>query len=136
VQYTLAIDRSDHRIAHLYDEFHPAVLRLIAATIRAARKAGKPVSVCGEMAGDVAACALLLGMGLTEFSMHPASLLRVKREVLRSEVSRLTPRVRRLLAVDDPVRMRSSLERLAEHREPMATRRWEDAGQPDEQAVP
>jgi phosphotransferase system enzyme I (PtsI) len=136
VQYTLAIDRSDHRIAHLYDEFHPAVLRLIAATIRAARKAGKPVSVCGEMAGDVAACALLLGMGLTEFSMHPASLLRVKREVLRSDVSRLTPRVRRLLTLDDPVRVRSSLDRLADRGEPMATRRWEDAGQPDEQAVP
>ncbi|HZH06242.1 MAG TPA: phosphoenolpyruvate--protein phosphotransferase [Lautropia sp.] len=136
VQYTLAIDRSDHRIAHLYDEFHPAVLRLIAATIRAARKAGKPVSVCGEMAGDVAACALLLGMGLTEFSMHPASLLRVKREVLRSDVSRLTPRVRRLLTLDDPVRVRSSLDRLADRGEPMSTRRWEDAGQPDEQAVP
>src|SRR5690606_22098940 len=80
VQYTLAIDRSDPRVAHLYDEFHPAVLQLIAGTIRAARKAGKPVSVCGEMAGNVEACGLLLGMGLTEFSMHPASLLRVKRE--------------------------------------------------------
>jgi phosphotransferase system enzyme I (PtsI) len=131
VQYTLAIDRSDHRIAHLYDEFHPAVLRLIAATIRAAQKAGKPVSVCGEMAGDVDACALLLGMGLTEFSMHPASLLRIKREVLRSEVSRLAPRVRRLLAIEDPSRMRAGLERLADRREPMATRRWEDASQPD-----
>ncbi len=136
VQYTLAIDRTDHRIAHLYDEFHPAVLRLIAATLRAGQKAGKPVSVCGEMAGDVAASALLLGMGLTEFSMHPASLLRVKREVLRSDVSRLAPRVRRLLVIDDPVRMRTGLERLVEQREPLVTRRWEDAGQADEQAVP
>ena len=75
-------------------------------------------------------------MGLTEFSMHPASLLRVKREVLRSDVSRLAPRVRRLLAIDDPVRMRAGLERLVEQREPLVTRRWEDAGQPDEQAVP
>jgi phosphoenolpyruvate-protein kinase (PTS system EI component) len=75
-------------------------------------------------------------MGLTEFSMHPASLLRVKREVLRSDVARLAPRVRRLLAVDDPMRMRSGLERLSDRREPMSTRRWEDAGQPDEQAVP
>ena len=146
VQYTLAIDRSDNRIAHLYDEFHPAVLRLIAATIRAARKAGKQVSVCGEMAGHVDACALLLGMGLSEFSMHPASLLRVKREILRSDVSRLAPRVRRLLALEDPSRMRAGLERLAERRESMATRRWEDApqpaavqpdgGRPDVQAVP
>jgi len=141
VQYTLAIDRSDHRIAHLYDEFHPAVLRLIAATIRAGQKAGKAVSVCGEMAGNVDACALLLGMGLTEFSMHPASLLRIKREVLRSEVSRLTPRVRRLLSLDDPARMRIGLERLTDEREPLSTRRWEDAGQrdasqTDEQALP
>jgi phosphotransferase system enzyme I (PtsI) len=136
VQYTLAIDRSDHRIAHLYDEFHPAVLRLIAATIRAARKAGKPVSVCGEMAGNVDACALLLGMGLTEFSMHPASLMRVKREVLGADVSRLEPRVRRLLTLDDPARVRGGLERLTERREPMVAARWQDAGQPDEQAVP
>jgi hypothetical protein len=68
--------------------------------------------------------------------MHPASLLRVKREVLRADVSRLAPRVRRLLAVDDPVRMRNALERLVEQREPMVTRRWEDASQRDEQAVP
>jgi phosphotransferase system enzyme I (PtsI) len=145
VQYTLAIDRSDHRIAHLYDEFHPAVLRLIAQTIRAARKAGKPVSVCGEMAGDVDACALLLGMGLTEFSMHPASLLRIKREVLRADVSRLAPRVRRLLAMEDPSRLRTGLERLADQREPMGTRRWEEeaprqpgvgGSQADVQAMP
>ena len=94
------------------------------------------MSVCGEMAGDPSATALLLGMGLLEFSMHPASLLRVKREVLRADVSRLSPRVRRLLAVDDPMRMRSGLERLMEQREPLVTRRWEDASQPDEQAVP
>jgi phosphotransferase system enzyme I (PtsI) len=136
VQYTLAIDRGDPRVAHLYDEFHPAVLRLIAGTIRAARNADKPVSVCGEMAGDVGACALLLGMGLTEFSMHPASLLRIKREVLRADTSRLVPRVRRLLAIDDPVRLRAGLERLVDWAEPMATRRWEDAARSDAQAVP
>lgn len=136
VQYTLAIDRSDPRVAHLYDEFHPAVLQLIAGTIRAARKAGKPVSVCGEMAGNVEACGLLLGMGLTEFSMHPASLLRVKREVLRADAGRLEARVRRLLGTEDPARLRAGLERLADLREPLATRRWEDAAQPDVQALP
>lgn len=114
VQYTLAIDRSDHEVAALYDPFHPAVLRLIAGTLRAARKAGKPVSVCGEMAGDPAATRLLLGMGLTEFSMQPASLLRVKREVLRADVSQLTARVSRLVASDDPVRTSLLLERLRE----------------------
>ena len=114
VQYTLAIDRSDHEVAALYDPFHPAVLKLIAGTLRAARKAGKPVSVCGEMAGDPAATRLLLGMGLTEFSMQPASLLKVKREVLRADVSQLAPRVSRLVASDDPARSSHLLERLRE----------------------
>ncbi|MFP5405481.1 MAG: phosphoenolpyruvate--protein phosphotransferase, partial [Gammaproteobacteria bacterium] len=112
IQYTLAIDRTDHEVAALYDPFHPAVLRLIAMTIAAGRKAGKPVVVCGEMAGDWAATRLLLGMGLTRFSMHPASLLRVKREILRSDASLLEPRVARLLASDEPARVRAMLMRL------------------------
>jgi phosphotransferase system enzyme I (PtsI) len=111
-QYALAIDRTDHEVASLYDPFHPAVLRLIAMTIASARKAGKPVVVCGEMAGDWAATPLLLGMGLTRFSMHPASFLRVKREILRADISRLEPRVARLLASDEPVRVRAMLARL------------------------
>jgi len=113
-QYTLAIDRSDHEVASLYEPFHPAVLRLIGRTIRTARKAGVPVAVCGEMAGDWAATRLLLGMGLTEFSMHPASLLRVKQEILRVDASKLAPRVSRLLASDDPLRVRALLARLVE----------------------
>ena len=112
IQYTLAIDRADHAVASLYDPFHPAVLQLISMTIRGARRAGKPVAVCGEMAGDWTATRLLLGMGLVEFSMHPASLLRVKREVLLSDVSALQPRVARLLASDDPARVQSALARL------------------------
>src|SRR5690606_846425 len=113
IQYTLAIDRSDHTVASLYDTFHPAVLRLVAMTIRAADRAGKPVSVCGEMAGNPLATRLLLGMGLREFSMHTANLLRVKREVLLSDVGRLAARVTRLLASDDPARVRAQLEKLA-----------------------
>ncbi len=112
IQYTLAIDRADHSVATLYDPFHPAVLQLVAQTIRAAERAGKPVAVCGEMAGDLDATALLLGMGLRSFSMHPASLLRIKREILRSDASRLKPRVSRLLNTDDPVRLRAALRRL------------------------
>ncbi|MBK8766820.1 MAG: phosphoenolpyruvate--protein phosphotransferase [Burkholderiaceae bacterium] len=91
IQYTLAIDRADHAVAQLYDPFHPAVLKLIAMTIRAARRAGKPVAVCGELAGELSATRLLLGMGLQQFSMHAASLLPVKREVLLSDVSALSP---------------------------------------------
>ena len=114
IQYTLAIDRADHTVASLYDPFHPAVLRLIAMSIRAARRAGKPVSVCGEMAGDHTATRLLLGMGLEDFSMHPGSLLRVKRQVLLSDVSQLSLKVSRLLGSDDPVRVRAALARLRE----------------------
>jgi len=114
IQYTLAIDRSDHEVASLYEPFHPAVLRLIGMTIRTARKAGTPVAVCGEMAGDWAATRLLLGMGLTQFSMHPASLMRVKQEILRADASRLAPRVARLLASDDPARVRAQLAKLVE----------------------
>jgi phosphotransferase system enzyme I (PtsI) len=83
-------------------------------TIRAARRAGKPVAVCGEMAGDWAATRLLLGLGLREFSMHPASLLRVKQEILRSDATQLAPRVARLLNCADPVRVRSQLARLVD----------------------
>ncbi|MFN9774785.1 MAG: phosphoenolpyruvate--protein phosphotransferase [Burkholderiales bacterium] len=114
VQYTLAIDRADHAVASLYDPFHPAVLQLVAQTIRAGERAGKPVAVCGEMAGDLEATRLLIGMGLRSFSMHPASLLRVKREILRCDAGRLRARVARLLAADDPVKVRSGLERLRE----------------------
>jgi phosphotransferase system enzyme I (PtsI) len=114
VQYTLAIDRADHAVASLYDPFHPAVLQLVAQTIRAGERAGKPVAVCGEMAGDLEATRLLIGMGLRSFSMHPASLLRVKREILRCDAGRLRARVARLLAADDPVKVRSGLDRLRE----------------------
>ena len=81
IQYTLAIDRGDHDVAELYDPLHPAVLRLLAHTINAGERAGKPVAVCGEMAGDSRLTRLLLGLGLTEFSMHPQQLLDVKREL-------------------------------------------------------
>lgn len=112
-QYTLAVDRTDHEVADLYEPFHPAVLHLVAMTIRAGLRAGKPVAVCGEMAGDVAATRLLLGMGLRELSMHPTSLLRVKREILQADIRRLQPRVGRLLRADDPLRLRAGLARLA-----------------------
>lgn len=112
VQYALAIDRADHEVASLYDPFHPAVLKLVAMTIRAAREVGRPVSVCGEMAGDWQATKLLLGMGLTEFSMHPASLLRVKREILQSDASALAPQVAQLIANVDLERSSSLIARL------------------------
>jgi phosphoenolpyruvate-protein phosphotransferase (PTS system enzyme I) len=102
IQYTLAIDRADESVAHLYDPLHPAVLQLIAQTIAACQRQGKGVSVCGEMAGDVTMTRLLLGMGLRTFSMHPAQLMAVKQEVLRSDTAKLQGLAARVLEADDP----------------------------------
>ena len=105
IQYTLAIDRTDESVAYLYDPLHPAVLRLIAMTIAAGRRAGLPVAVCGEMAGDPSLTRLLLGMGLTQFSMHPAQLLEIKQQVMKSDYSLLRGRVARMLRQDEPGRL-------------------------------
>jgi phosphotransferase system enzyme I (PtsI) len=102
IQYTLAIDRADESVAHLYDPLHPAVLRLVAETIAECNAQGKGVSVCGEMAGDTTLTRLLLGLGLRSFSMHPAQILAVKQEVLRADTARLVPWARQLLDAEDP----------------------------------
>jgi len=112
IQYTLAIDRVDYEVAHLYNPLHPAVLSLIAMTIDAGRKAGIDVAVCGEMAGDVKLTRLLLGMGLREFSMHPAQLLAVKQEILASELKTLTTRTRRILRTMEPADIAEAVEQL------------------------
>jgi phosphotransferase system enzyme I (PtsI) len=102
IQYTLAIDRADESVAHLYDPLHPAVLRLVTETIAECNAQGKGVSVCGEMAGDPSLTRLLLGLGLRSFSMHPAQILAVKQEVLRADTSRLTAWARQVIEADDP----------------------------------
>ena len=102
IQYTLAIDRADESVAHLYNPVHPAVLRLVADTIAECRAQGKGVTVCGEMAGDVGLTRLLLGMGLRCFSMHPAQILAVKQEVLRADTVRLTEWAKTVLQSDEP----------------------------------
>jgi phosphoenolpyruvate-protein phosphotransferase (PTS system enzyme I) len=102
IQYTLAIDRADESVAHLYDPWHPAVLQLIARTIEAANAAGKYVSVCGEMAGETAFTELLLAMGLRSFSMHPSQISSVKQRILRADTRRLAGRLPAILASDDP----------------------------------
>ena len=103
IQYTLAIDRADEAVAHLYDPWHPAVLRLISNVIAAANAAGKPVSVCGEMAGDVAFTEMLLGMGLRSLSMHPSQISAVKQRVLRSDTARLGKLAQIALSSDEPL---------------------------------
>ncbi len=102
IQYTLAIDRADESVAHLYDPLHPAVLRLVSDTISRCNALGKSVSVCGEMAGDIEFTRLLLGLGLRSFSMHPAQILAVKHEVLRSDAGKLAGWARTVLEADDP----------------------------------
>lgn len=112
IQYTLAIDRSNSSVAHLYDPLHPAVLSLIGSTLREAKRAGVPVSICGEMAGDPTLTRLLLGMGLTEFSMHPSQLLRVKQEILRVQLKNLKKPVADVLAAYEPAEVQAALARL------------------------
>ena len=97
IQYTLAIDRVDDEVNYLYDPLHPAVLRLIKMTIDAGKVAGIPVAMCGEMAGDPRYTRLLLGMGLSEFSMHHTALTEVKSVIHSSSIEALKPLVQELL---------------------------------------
>ncbi|MES3022510.1 MAG: phosphoenolpyruvate--protein phosphotransferase [Pseudomonadota bacterium] len=112
IQYTLAIDRVDYEVAHLYDPLHPAVLQLIAMTIAAGKKAGIDVAVCGEMAGDTKLTRLLLGMGLREFSMHPAQLLSVKQEILNSDLGAIMAQTRKIMRTCEPGAIAEAVEQL------------------------
>ncbi len=105
IQYTLAIDRADESVAHLYDPLHPAVLKLVADTISECQRQGKSVSVCGEMAGDVTMTRLLLGLGLRSFSMHPSQVLAVKQQILRSDTAKLKIWAEQILASEDPAQL-------------------------------
>ena len=112
IQYTLAIDRTDDAVAHLYDPLHPAVLQLVAGTIRNATRAGVPVAICGEIAGDPALTRLLLGFGLREFSMHPAQLLAIKQQVLLTDAEQARRLADRVLKAADPEKSRQILSRI------------------------
>jgi phosphotransferase system enzyme I (PtsI) len=112
IQYTLAIDRTDDAVAHLYDPLHPAVLQLVAQTIRSAKRARTPVAVCGEMAGDATMTRLLLGFGLREFSMHPAQLLAIKQQVLRTRIGEVEALAGRVSRTHDPAKARALLAKL------------------------
>jgi phosphotransferase system enzyme I (PtsI) len=112
IQYTLAIDRTDGSVAHLYDPLHPAVLKLIAQTILSAQRVGMPIAVCGEMAGDPKLTKLLLGMGLRQFSMHPSQILEVKQQIMMADATQLAVRVARILKLDEPDRISEQMEKL------------------------
>ncbi len=117
IQYTLAIDRADGDVAHLYNPLHPAVLRLIADVIKACNRQGKPVSVCGEMAGDPELTRLLLGFGLREFSMHPAQVLLIKQEILRSRAADCSKQSSRILRQGDPSKLTAALAKWNQDRD-------------------
>ena len=112
IQYTLAIDRTDDAVAHLYDPLHPAVISLIAGVAERANRANIPVAVCGEMAGDVDLTRLLIGLGLRQLSMHPAFLLEVKQRILKTQLSDISSMARRIARTRDPDRIRRLVERL------------------------
>jgi phosphotransferase system enzyme I (PtsI) len=112
IQYTLAIDRTDDAVAHLYDPLHPAVLSLVAGTIQTATRGGMPVAVCGEMAGDLQLTRLLLGLGLRNFSMHPSQLLAIKERILRSDIAEVQTLAQRVLRASDPAKTRELLAKL------------------------
>jgi phosphoenolpyruvate-protein phosphotransferase (PTS system enzyme I) len=112
IQYTLAIDRTDDAVAHLYDPLHPAVLTLVAGTIQTATRGGVPVAVCGEMAGDLQLTRLLLGLGLRNFSMHPSQLLLIKERILRTNLAEVQALAQRVLRASDPAKTKELLARL------------------------
>ncbi len=103
--YTLAIDRGDEQVAHLYNPIHPAVLRLIKFTTAAGGNAGIPVSVCGEIAGDPRYTALMVGLGIHELSMAPASLLKVKQRIRSLDVAAAQRLVHAVMEQSDPGRI-------------------------------
>jgi len=112
IQYTLAIDRTDDAVAHLYDPLHPAVLTLVANTIQTATRGGMPIAVCGEMAGDLQLTRLLLGLGLRNFSMHPSQLLAIKERILCTSLSEVQAAAQRVLRNTDPAKTRELLAQL------------------------
>ncbi len=112
IQYTLAVDRSDPEVAHLYEPLSPAVLRLIYRVIQACHRAQTPVSLCGEMAGDPELTPLLLGLGLTSFSMPAVGLLSVKAKLRAASRQALQAPVRRLLRLPEASMVRRGLAGL------------------------
>ena len=112
IQYTLAIDRTDEEVAHLYDPLHPAVLYLLSHVIGTSNKLGVPVSVCGEMAGELAYTRLLLGLGLRQFSMFSAQVPSVKQRVLTTSLPEISTLTQKILRADDPLKIRDLLGRL------------------------
>ena len=112
IQYALAIDRTDDAVSHLYNPLHPAVLKLIALTIKSAHKYKKSIAICGEMAGEPKLTKLLIGMGVEQLSMHPSHILSVKQQVLNSSIKNIKPSVLRLLNLNEVDKIETLLKKI------------------------
>ncbi|MBI0134230.1 phosphoenolpyruvate--protein phosphotransferase [Snodgrassella sp. W8132] len=112
IQYTLAADRNDESVSYLYQPGHPAVLKLLLHIIRTAARLNKPVSVCGEMAGDAQYTRLLMAMGLRRFSMNANNILSVKNQIIQSDLLMLETEVQKILRNDDPDKALKLLKKL------------------------
>ncbi|QDC70089.1 phosphoenolpyruvate--protein phosphotransferase [Candidatus Methylopumilus universalis] len=112
IQYALAIDRTDDAVSHLYNPLHPAVLKLIALTIKSAHKYKKSIAVCGEMAGEPKLTKLLIGMGVEQLSMHPSHILSVKEKVLNSSIKNIKSYVLRLLNLNEVDKIETLLKKI------------------------
>jgi phosphotransferase system enzyme I (PtsI) len=112
IQYALAIDRTDDAVSHLYNPLHPAVLKLIALTIKSAHKYKKSIAICGEMAGEPKLTKLLIGMGVEQLSMHPSHILRVKQQVLSSSIKNMKTSVQKLLILNEVDKIETLLKRI------------------------
>ena len=112
IQYALAIDRTDDAVSHLYNPLHPAVLKLIALTIKSAHKYKKSIAVCGEMAGEPKLTKLLIGMGVEQLSMHPSHILSVKEKVLNSSIKNIKSSVLRLLNLNEVDKIETLLKKI------------------------
>ena len=112
IQYTMAVDRGNSKIAHLYQHLHPSIVRLLRLTAAAAHRRKIHLSVCGEMAGDLQLTRLLLGLGLRNFSMHPSQLLPIKERILRTNLGEVQAAAQRVLRNTDPAKTRELLAQL------------------------
>jgi phosphotransferase system enzyme I (PtsI) len=115
IQYTLAIDRADHEVAHLYNDTHPAILQLLDMTVCAAEKAQIPVAICGGMAGDIKLTRLLIGMGFRELSMPSALIPEIKQEILHTDVSQLQPAIKKILRSYEPLLIQETLDNIRKY---------------------
>lgn len=112
IQYLLAVDRNDESVSHLYNPLHPAVLSILLHIIKSCNRATVPVSICGEMAGDVRLTRLLLGLGLRKFSMYSSNLLNIKNVILNSDITKITPLVNKILKTENNEKIEELLEEL------------------------